>query len=112
MLLCLSVDICIHIRPTHPPKKQKQNMQEGVQRRQKAVTEPCEVLDTVAVTAALNVLLIRHQSLLQSLEDDENLLLPTLQSPPLSNGTNLGLETYADHRESSVFLLLWKVRLQ
>lgn len=66
----------------------------------------------MAVAAALNVPLIRHHSLLQSLEGDEKLLLRILQSPPLSTGAHLELETYADHRESPAFVLLGEVKLQ
>lgn len=61
----------------------KKHAWEVAQRGERGV-ELCEVSDTVAVTAALNVPLISHQSLLQSLEGDKK-LLPTVQSPTLSS---------------------------
>lgn len=56
----------------------------AVQRRQRGVIERCEVSDTVAVAAILNVLLIRQESLLLSLEEDEK-TLPAVQAPTKSS---------------------------
>lgn len=65
------------------PCEPKKHACEAAQSGEQGVIELCEVPDTVAVTAALNVPLISHQSLLQSLEGDKK-LLPTVQSPTLS----------------------------
>lgn len=71
----MGVHVCVGVK--------KKNAWEAAQRGEQGVIELCEVPDTVAVTAALNVPLISHQSLLQSLEGDEK-LLSIVQSPSLS----------------------------
>lgn len=56
----------------------------AAQRRQRGVIERRGVSDTVAVAAILNVLLIRQERLLLSLEEDEK-TLPAVQSPTKSS---------------------------
>lgn len=64
MYLCMGVDVCVCV------SQKQQHAWEAAQRGEQGVVELCEVPDTVAVTAALNVPLISHQSLLQSLEEE------------------------------------------
>lgn len=92
------------------PKEIGMLLRKTAQRWEYGVIELCEVPDTLAVTASLNVVLISHQSPSVSGEEatadsaisSSELRLRTIQPPQTSSEV---CNIYAEHRESSTFKL-------